>query len=141
MAKNRTKRFPKEAAGPVEAETPRKSVVEVVNGARESLFELSIAAGLQVVEARLEGDRVELSGARGVHERDRNTDRNAGVAAPAGVLVGQAVAAPEAGSAEPFVRAASAFSNQLRDQLALHSVGQIGAGLRQGAREHRNIGV
>ena len=75
MAKNRTKRFPKKVAGPVRADTRRKSVVEVVIGARESLYELSIATGLQVVEALLEEDRVDLCGPKGVHDRDRKMYR------------------------------------------------------------------
>jgi putative transposase len=71
MAKNRTKGHLRKEATPQR----RQSVVEVVVGARDSLFELSIETGAQVLEALLEEDRIELCGPRGRHDRSRQASR------------------------------------------------------------------
>jgi len=75
MGKHRTSRNQVKEAGLREVKTARKPVVEVVIGARESLFQLSIDTGLQVLEALLEEDRTELVGPKGTHDPSRGAYR------------------------------------------------------------------
>ena len=75
MAKDDTKgALRKERTTDGDPERPRR-VVEVVIGARENLFDLSIETGLQVLEALLEEDRDELVGPTGRHDAGRTAYR------------------------------------------------------------------
>lgn len=76
MGKHRTRRPPIQEATPAEGGQARRSIVEVVVGARDSLLELSIETGLQVVEALLELDRVALCGPKGKHDPSRSAHRH-----------------------------------------------------------------
>lgn len=76
MSKNRTLPFRSKAAATSASVPPRKALLEVVVGAAESLFELSIATGQQVVQALLEDDRLALCGPKGKHDASRTATRH-----------------------------------------------------------------
>jgi len=75
MGKHRRSEIRRKEAGLLREEKPRKSVIEVVIGARESLFELGIDTGLQVLQALLEEDRTEICGPKGTHDPSRGAYR------------------------------------------------------------------
>lgn len=75
MGKDRRSENAKKEAGLLREKTARKSVIEVVIGARDSLFELSIKTGQQVLKALLEEDRTMLCGPKGTHDPSRGAYR------------------------------------------------------------------
>lgn len=75
MGKHRRRENQGKEAGLIEGKTTRKSVVEVVIGARDSLFQLGIDTGLQVLQAMLEEDRSHLVGPKGTHDPSRGAYR------------------------------------------------------------------
>jgi transposase-like protein len=95
MAKHRTNSSEGQAAGPREGQEgqgPRKTLLEVVVGAAESLFQLSIETGRQVLEKLLEQDRVDLCGAKGEHNARRKRYRHGHDDSGSVVLGGRKVA-------------------------------------------------
>jgi transposase-like protein len=75
MGKHRRRGIPSKEAGLVGGKTGRRTAIEVVIGAKESLFELGIDTGLQVLQALLEEDRTKLCGPKGTHDPSRGAYR------------------------------------------------------------------
>ena len=61
MGKHRRSRAARKESRPVGAKGALRSLVEVVVGAKESLLDLGIDTGLQVLQALLEQDRTDPS--------------------------------------------------------------------------------
>jgi transposase-like protein len=75
MEKHRRSENPRKEAGLSEGKAARRSVIEVVVEAKESLFQLGIATGLQVLKGLLEEDRTQLCGPKGTHDPSRGAYR------------------------------------------------------------------
>ena len=75
MAKHRTGRIQDQEAGSGGEETGRKTVLEILVGASESLYQLSLQTGRQVLAKLLEDERVELCGPKGTHDPSRGAYR------------------------------------------------------------------
>src|SRR5438128_1114013 len=75
MGKHRRREIQGKEAGLVGGKRASRTVVEVVIGARDSLFELGIDTGLQVLQALLEEDRTNLCGPKGTHDPSRGAYR------------------------------------------------------------------
>lgn len=76
MGKHRTNRNSLKEAGVPGEDPARRTLLEVVVGAAESLYQLSISTGQQVLEALLEDDRIALCGPRGRHDSKRSAVRH-----------------------------------------------------------------
>jgi putative transposase len=75
MGKHRRSENRMKEAGLLEGKTSWRRVIEVVVGAKETLYDLGIDTGLQVLQALLEEDRTTLCGPKGTHDPARGAYR------------------------------------------------------------------
>ena len=75
MGKDRRSRAAKKEPRLVKEKGALRSLIDVVVEAKESLLDLGIATGLQVLQALLEQDRTDLCGPKGTHDPSRSAYR------------------------------------------------------------------